>query len=120
MPSATPYHLNVKTLPSDLNAVVIETAARYAMNGSPEMLQDLEVYYQAVKHQPTPEEPKRGPITYDVTSLTFRPCRSCRTPIAFTTGARGGKVPVERDGVTHYGRCPASKEWSGKNKEQAA
>jgi hypothetical protein len=53
-------------------------------------------------------------------------CRSCDAPVIWTTGARGGHVPlsvasiVERDGkqfaLSHFADCKHAKAWSKKGK----
>ena len=51
-----------------------------------------------------------------IAGLVFRPCRTCRTPIGFAETKSGKKMPVEKDGTPHWGRCPGAKDWSGKKR----
>lgn len=56
-------------------------------------------------------EPKR----YDIPSGTvFRPCRGCKTPIAFVKTEKGKQMPVTKDGVSHYATCSNPKRFSKK------
>lgn len=50
-------------------------------------------------------------MTYPTTGLTFKPCRDCRTPIAFTKTDKGKLMPVERDGTPHWGSCTNAKRF---------
>ena len=42
----------------------------------------------------------------------FRPCQACRTPITFVKTEKGAKMPVTRDGVSHYATCSSPKRFS--------
>ena len=98
-----------KLMPNTGKAV-LEYAASYALTGSAECLERLEEIRVALEK--TPAEPDPKPQThYDVTGLTFRPCRSCRKPIAFTAPDSGRYTPVETDGQIHWINCPGAREW---------
>lgn len=58
------------------------------------------------------------PLYFDVPEdAMFRPCRACRTPIAFVTTQAGRKMPVDRDGRSHYQTCTEPSRFSRKGKQ---
>ena len=94
----------------DAGAAALEYAASYAMGGNPECLERLEEIRLALEQTP-PEPEKKPERIYDVSTQTFRPCRSCREPITFMATDYGRYTPVERDGRIHWPNCPDAKSW---------
>lgn len=88
----------------------LEYATAYAMEGNPECLERLEEIRAALERTPAEPEPKLE-RTYDVTGLTFRPCRTCKTPIAFAATDHGRHTPVETSGLIHWPNCPGAQKW---------
>jgi hypothetical protein len=50
-----------------------------------------------------------------VTPATSK-CRSCDAPIYWERGSRGGMVPMDPGGGSHFLTCPHASQWSGKKR----
>ena len=58
---------------------------------------------------------KRKEKKYDIPAGVFPTrCRerACNARIYFVPGERGGTMPVNEDGTTHFGTCSAAKQFS--------
>lgn len=58
------------------------------------------------------EVTNKGVGPYDTTGLIFRPCRACKTPIAFVKSDKRKTLPVTADGISHYLTCTDQKRFS--------
>lgn len=41
-------------------------------------------------------------------------CRSCRAEVMWVTTAAGKRMPIDRDGTSHFATCPDAKDWRRK------
>lgn len=41
-------------------------------------------------------------------------CRSCRAEVMWVTTAAGKRMPIDRDGKSHFATCPQADDWRRK------
>jgi hypothetical protein len=100
---------------TDLQSYVIAVSLDYLTGDADAALERLSLAYQAFREQGLEPEPELEPseTVYPVSAdAVYRPCRACRTPITFVVTERGAKMPVTRDGVSHYRTCTEPKRFS--------
>lgn len=103
----------------DVGAFVTSYALLYLCNRDAdralECLQAAAEAYRksSVRAEPTETPESKAPKTYPIPEgATFRPCRSCRTPITFIKTETGSSLPITREGVSHYTNCDDPKRFS--------
>lgn len=65
------------------------------------------------------KRPPRPPVRFEIpVGASPKSCLSCGARIFFIETARGKRMPVDPDGISHFATCTAASKWRGRSRDE--